>query len=67
MIIYKYIKYHASMNILEAISLTNQSIPSSNPSPVLAEHGMIPQCLDTIVSNSKNYFISSSFNAPSIS
>lgn len=35
------------------MSVTIQSIPSSNPSPVTAEHATIPQCLVSIKSNSK--------------
>jgi uncharacterized protein YlbG (UPF0298 family) len=41
------------MNILLEMSLTIQSIPSNNPSPVNAEHAIIPQCLVYIKSNSK--------------
>lgn len=41
------------INILLEISVTIQSIPSSNPSPVNAEQAMIPQCLVWIKSNSK--------------
>jgi len=55
------------MKILEEISYTSQSIPSNNPSPVTALQGIIAQCLVVISSNSKNFFISSQFSAPSIS
>lgn len=51
-------------NILEAISVTTQSIPSINPSPVTAEQGIIPQCRVVISSKSKNFRISSEFNEP---
>lgn len=56
-----------SMNILEAISLTIQSIPSMSPSPVTAEQGMIPQCLVDISSNCKNSLISSDVRDPFMS
>lgn len=46
------------MKILEAISVTIQSIPSNNPSPVTAEQGIIPQCLVDISSSAKNCLIS---------
>ena len=56
-----------SINILDAISVTTQSIPSINPSPVTAEHGMIPQCLVDISSKARNSLISQLFSDPLIS
>lgn len=47
-----------SMNILDAISVTTQSIPSISPSPVTAEQGIIPQCLVDMSSNARNSLIS---------
>lgn len=41
------------MNILLAISVTIQSIPATKPSPVTAEHAIIPQCLVSIESSSR--------------
>ena len=59
--------FHSSINILAATSLTTQSIPSNNPSPVFALHGIIPQCLDLISPKHNTSLISSSFNDPLIS
>ena len=56
-----------SINILDAISVTTQSIPSINPSPVTAEQGMIPQCLVDISSKARNSLISQLFSDPLIS
>jgi len=55
------------IKILEAMSLTIQSIPSINPSPVTALQGILPQCLVEISSNYKNFLISSILKAPFIS
>lgn len=43
------------IKILEEISFTVQSIPSTSPSPVTALHGMIAQCLVVMESSSKNF------------
>ena len=58
---------HRQVKSLPAMSLTIQSIPSRSPSPVLALHPIIPQCLVVISSNSKYFFIQSQLKLPSIS
>lgn len=60
-------QHHKYVNKRPAISLTIQSMPSNSPSPVLALHPMIPQCLVVIESSSKYYFIWSQLRLPSIS
>lgn len=54
------------INILDAISLTNQSIPSTSPCPVIAEHENIDQCRPLIASSSncRSFEISSTDSAP---
>ena len=59
--------YHKYVNNLPAISLTIQSIPYNKPSPVLALHPIIPQCLVVMSSNYKYFFISSHDKLPYIS
>ena len=61
------LKFHSIMNILDLISLVIQSIPSSNPSPDIALHGIILQCLPSILSNSSTSLISLGVSAPAIS
>jgi hypothetical protein len=59
--------YHKYVNKRPAISLTIQSIPSKSPSPVLALHPIIPQCLVLIEPSYKYSLILSQLRLPSIS
>jgi hypothetical protein len=58
---------HMYVNSLPAISFTIQSTPYNSPSPVLALHPIIPQCLVAIVSRSRYSLISFVVRLPSMS